>query len=282
MPDSRAHAQPDSRHSRTLRILTYNVHGCRGTDGRVDPARVAEVIARCGADIIALQELDVGRRRSGGIDQARAIAAHLNLTSHFHPALHLAEERYGDAILTALPSRVVRAGPLPSGGEPRGAIWVAVDIGGAELHVINTHFGLRRRERMAQAATILGPGWAGDPRCVDGLRVLLGDFNAVPRSGAYRLLARDLSDAQHMAGGRGRATFPSRLPLLRLDHIFVGDGIAAPETVVRADTLARVASDHLPLVATLRIELPASAARRLASSAAASAGAPAGMAARQA
>lgn len=241
---------------RLIRILTYNVHACRGTDGRRDPARIAEVIARCEPDIAALQEVDVGRARSDGIDQAQVIAAHLRMASYFHPALHLKDEQYGDAILTALPARLVRAAPLPSIGEPRGAIWVGVDIGGVELQVINTHLGLRRRERIAQAATLLGPGWLGSPECGDAPTILLGDFNAVPGSSPYRHLARHRRDVQIHAASRPRPTFPSRFPVLRLDHIFLGEGIEAVEAEVRSDVLTRTASDHLPLVASVAVPTP--------------------------
>jgi endonuclease/exonuclease/phosphatase family metal-dependent hydrolase len=242
-------------HTRRVRLLTYNVHSCRGRDGKVDPLRIAEVIAGCEADIIALQELDVGRMRTGGADQAKIIAAHLNVVSHFHPAFHLEDEQYGDAILTALPSRLVKAGPLPSIGEPRGAIWVSIDLGGVELQVINTHFGLRRRERASQAAALLGPGWLGSPRCRDAPCVLMGDFNAVPSSVVYRTLARGMRDVQMCEGERARPTFPSRFPLLRLDHIFTGDGVVPLEAEIRSDLRARVASDHLPLLATVEVEV---------------------------
>lgn len=246
--------RPPSRH---IRIMTYNVHSCRGTDGRIDPARIAEIVARGRPDIVALQEVDVGRARSGGFDQARLIAAHLNMEAHFHPALHLADEQYGDAILTALPSRLVRAAPLPSLGEPRGAIWVSVDIGGTLLQVINTHLGLRRRERMAQVAALLGPGWLGSAECRDNPTVLVGDFNAVPSSAPYRSLARHGRDVQLLAGARPKATFPSRFPLLRLDHIFVGAGIEPVAAEVPSDLMARTASDHLPLSATIAVPVPA-------------------------
>lgn len=231
--------------------MTYNIHSCRGSDGRADPGRIAEVIARCAPDIVALQEVDVARARSGGIDQATAIASLLRMDAHFHPALHLAEEKYGDAILTTLPSRLVKAGPLPSAGEPRGAIRVAVDLGGTDLHVVNTHLGLRRGERMRQAAILLGPGWLGSPQ--GGRTVLMGDLNAGPRSAAYRMLARTMADVQVEAGGKPAPTFPSRFPMLRLDHILVGDGIGVVSAEVPSDILIRGASDHLPLLATLDI-----------------------------
>jgi endonuclease/exonuclease/phosphatase family metal-dependent hydrolase len=220
----------------------------------VDPARIAEVIDHCKPDIAALQEVDVGRARTGGVDQARLVAAHLRMTSHFHPALHLEDEKYGDAILTALPSRVVRAGPLPSIGEARGAIWMSVDVGGVELQVINTHLGLWPRERMQQVTTLLGPGWFGSPACKAAPSILIGDFNAVPASAAYRTVARQARDVQLHGKARPKPTFPSRFPLLRLDHIFVGNGIIPIEAEVHSNFQARTASDHLPLLARIALE----------------------------
>lgn len=248
--------RPETHSSiRPVKVLTYNVHSCRGSDGRVDPARIAEVIARTNADIVALQELDVGRARSGGVDQAHLVATHLNMRSHFHPALHVEEEKYGDAILTSLPATVVRAAALPSIGEPRGALWLSIDLDGTQLQVINTHLGLRRRERLAQVGQLLGPGWLGSAECKDGPVVLLGDFNAVPSSLAYRRIAQGWRDAYAEAMPRPKATFPSRFPLLRLDHIFVGDDVQVLDAQVCSDVLIRSASDHLPLLATLGIPL---------------------------
>jgi endonuclease/exonuclease/phosphatase family metal-dependent hydrolase len=87
----------------------------------------------------------------------------------------------------------------------------------------------------------------------DARVILAGDLNAVSRSPSYRMLVRRLRDAQVDAGGRPAATFPSRLPLLRIDHIFIGEGIAARRTPVHDTPLARRASDHLPLCADLEI-----------------------------
>lgn len=236
-----------------LRILTYNVHSCIGSDRRSDPTRIAEVIADCRADIIALQELDVRRARTGGIDQAHAIAAHLNMTAHFHPALHVEEEQYGDAILTALPADLIKAGPLPSIGEPRGAIWVSVKVGGVELQVLNTHLGLSRRERLEQVACLLGPLWLGSPRC-QAPRVLVGDFNAVPRSAAYRLMASRMKDFYaDLVPRKPSPTFPARLPLLRIDHVFLENSIEVLNGGVYRAGLARTASDHLPLITDIRL-----------------------------
>jgi len=230
-----------------LRILTYNVHSCRGRGGRPDPLRIADVIASAEPDVIALQELDVGRMRTGGVDQAHAIAQHLRVLAHFHPALHVEEEKYGDAVLTALPSRVIKAGQLPSLGEPRGAIWVEILVGDMQLQMVNTHFGLRRRERMTQAATLAGDGWLGSPACSAHPAVLAGDFNAVPRSRAYGILAEGLS--RQVLTVPARATFPARFPVLRLDHIFTNRRAKIIRYEVIDTPLARSASDHLPLLA---------------------------------
>lgn len=243
---------------RLHRIVTYNVHRCRGGDGRLSPSRIAEVIASCRPDIVALQEVDVGRRRSGGVDQADQIARELGMQMHFHPAFHVLEERYGDAILTAHPSRIVRAENLPGlqhypGLEARGALWATVELEGRELQVVNAHIGLLAWERKIQVQALLGPRWVGNEACRDPV-ILLGDFNAVPRSRAYRRMAERLRDAQRVSRNIVRTTFPARLPVMRLDHIFVSPSIHVLRTEVLRTPLARIASDHLPLVMEFELE----------------------------
>jgi len=243
-----------------MRILTYNVHGCVGTDGRLSPARIAAAIAACRPDVVALQELDVRRARSGGIDQAQAIAQDLGMRHvHFHPALRVGEEEYGNAILTASPSRLVKAGTLPGVPrwpviESRGALWVSVQVGDAEVQVINTHLGLSRRERMDQVEALLGPEWLAHPDCREPV-VLLGDLNAAPRSPACLRLAgrlRDAQDALHIHHSP-RPTFPSWLPMRRIDHVFLGGAVEVLRVEAVRTPLARLASDHLPLLVELRI-----------------------------
>jgi endonuclease/exonuclease/phosphatase family metal-dependent hydrolase len=241
-----------------LRILTYNVHRCVGTDGRLDVGRVAAVIAAEAPDIVALQEVDVGRARTGKVDQAHEIARRLNMTSRFHAALRVEEELYGDAILTALPHTIVKAGPLPGYPpapmlEPRGALWLSIDLGhGRALQMLNTHLGLVPREQQLQAAALVGPEWLGGSLRRDPM-ILTGDFNAGPRSRIHDVLARDLRNAHDFSthGPRPVATFPSRLPVLRIDHIFVSHGVRILGLRAGMTALARTASDHLPLVADI-------------------------------
>jgi endonuclease/exonuclease/phosphatase family metal-dependent hydrolase len=245
-----------------LRLMTYNVHGCVGVDGKLDVARIAAVIARSRPDIVALQELDVGRARSGRVDQAHEIANRLGMRFHFNAAFGVEEEQYGDAVLTPLPHRLVKTGALPtiprSRLERRGALWVAVEATpGVELQVINTHLGLVPLEQQAQVGALLGLDWIGRSEWRPPA-VLLGDFNANSRYSAYKMLAGRLRDVQLGADGerlpaRRVRTFPSRLPVMRIDHMFLTGGIEVVGVHAPADPLARAASDHLPLVADLRL-----------------------------
>jgi endonuclease/exonuclease/phosphatase family metal-dependent hydrolase len=235
------------------RILTYNVHRCVGNDRKLDVARIADVLATLEPDIVALQELDVGRARTGRIDQAHEIAERLDMACHFHAALKVEEELYGDAILTAYPETLIQVGPLPGHPrigalEPRGALWVEVDIDGTKVQVINTHLGLVPREQQIQAAHLAGPSWVDHPRC-RGPRILLGDFNATGTSVVYRTLTAKLEPARRLSPKRSpTSTFPAQLPVLRIDHIFVSPEVTVTDVFAPFDPPWRVASDHLPLV----------------------------------
>ncbi len=238
------------------RILTYNVHRCIGMDGHLSPQRIANVIAPCRPDIVCLQELDVGRVRTRGVDQAHAIARELGMHMLFHAALQVMGEQYGNAVLTARPAELVKAGPLPGVRlrpfvEPRGALWASVEIGGSRLQVITAHLGLSGQERLTQVDALLGPEWLGHPDCRQPA-VLAGDFNAIPRSRAYRRLAATMGDAQSILDGhRPQSTFPSRWPLMRIDHVFVTGAVKVLRVESVRTPLARIASDHLPLLVDL-------------------------------
>jgi endonuclease/exonuclease/phosphatase family metal-dependent hydrolase len=234
--------------------MTWNVHRCVGVDRRLDVARVAAVIAQQKPDVVALQELDVCRPRTGVIDQAHAIAQRLDMHFHFNAAFTVEEERYGDALLTAAPHRVIKAGPLPGVPrvrmvEPRGALWLELDLDGRRLQVLNTHLGLVPHEQRAQAQALVGADWAGGRSRSDPPLIVLGDFNATPHARAYRTLAAQFIDARVQAPGPGPTpTFPSRLPMLAIDHVFLHGKVRATRVQTVSGPLARIASDHLPLV----------------------------------
>ena len=243
------------------RLMTYNVHRCVGVDRKLDVGRIAGVIAEHQPDIVCLQELDVGRARTGFVDQARSIADQLAMTYHFHAAIRIEAEQYGDAILTHLPERLVRSGPLPSvrgvpGLEPRGALWAAIEIDGVTLNVFNTHLGLVPREQRLQAAALVGEQWLGHPDCI-GPTLLTGDFNVTSITRPYQTLARRLADCQRSLGLKPSVkTFPSSFPAIRIDHCFTSPDIVVTAVKAPFSPLARMASDHLPLIVDFEIRRP--------------------------
>jgi endonuclease/exonuclease/phosphatase family metal-dependent hydrolase len=120
------------------------------------------------------------------------------------------------------------------------------------VQVINTHLGLVPAEQQAQAAALIGDWMAAD--AWEAPAILLGDFNAAPYSRTYRMLARALRDAQHGLPYVPVSTFPSKFPFMRIDHVF----LAGPWRVRKVETpfsgLARIASDHLPLLVELDLQ----------------------------
>ena len=240
-----------------LRVATYNVHGCRGMDAQRSEKRIAEVIAMLDVDVIGLQELDLNRRRSAGVDQAAVIADQLGWHRFFHPALRVADEQYGDAVLSRYPMKLRKAQELPSVTtrvcpESRAAIWMEIEIHGGVVQVINTHLGLGRRERFMQAQLLAGPEWLGSAATQEPL-VLMGDLNSLPSSPAFQILARQLRDVRTLVSPvPSLRTFPTRLPLLAVDHILVNERLRVNSARVVRNAATRIASDHFPLVADLR------------------------------
>jgi endonuclease/exonuclease/phosphatase family metal-dependent hydrolase len=244
--------------SKSLSVMTYNVHSSIGMDGQISPLRIAQVIEQCDPDVVALQELDSGLTRTSLVDQAHLIAHTLEMSYHFHASIQVEQGGYGNAILSRLPLRLVRAGPLPHEPvhpyfERRGAIWVEVDLAGSPVQILATHFGLNRRERLLQAQAITGAEWLGSADCQHPV-ILCGDFNALPGSPAYRRLTRRLNDAQRsLRWPLPRGTFPVQLPLMRIDHLFISPDLKVRRVTVPRTPQTRLASDHLPLVVTLEL-----------------------------
>ena len=245
---------------KTLRLMTYNVHGCVGLDGKTSLDRIARVIARQGVDVVALQELDVGRNRSGNIDQAENIARKLGMTFHFHPSISLAEGKYGNAILSRYPLKRIRMDALPRLKarrlfEPRGALWVEIDVNGIKVNVITSHLSLWPAERLLQAEALLGPDWTGSAACHAPV-VLCGDFNANPRSPVCKRIGGKLRDAQLIIEShKPKSTWLASHPFSRIDHFFVSPDVEVMSVTVPTTELDRIASDHLPLIVDLKVDL---------------------------
>lgn len=244
-----------------LRIMTYNIHSCIGIDGRIRPERVARVINYPDPDIVAVQEVDAHRPRSGRHDQAKVIADHLRMEHAFYAVFEEEMEKYGLAIFSRYPLDLVKTAHLtpayPRRREARGAMWVTfTSLPGVEkLHLINTHFGLGREERRQQVETLMGPEWIGaipDDEPV----VLCGDLNSRERSLVWQQLSEKMRDVQLEAPGhKVRATFPTLRAFLRIDHLFVSSHFSVERVEVPRTATSIVASDHFPLCAELSLHL---------------------------
>jgi endonuclease/exonuclease/phosphatase family metal-dependent hydrolase len=238
-----------------LRVATYNVHGCVGTDRVRSEKRIAEVIASLEVDIAGLQELDLNRARSGRADQAGVIAGELGWHRLFHPAFKNQDQVYGDAVISRFPLTLRRAAELPAKApwfcrESRGAIWVTVETQQGPCHVINTHLGLGRRERVAQAQQLAGHEWVGS--VPDEPLIVMGDFNCRAASSPVVLLSGAVRPGARPP--KPPAAFPSGRPLLGLDHILVSKHFRLPGLRAVSTPLTCAASDHLPVVAELSRE----------------------------
>ncbi len=237
-----------------LRIMTYNVHGCMGRDGKISPNRIAGIIARHNPDIIALQELST----TDEAHQAQVIAQKLAMTFHFHPSLSIKNGQRGNAILSKFPMRLVRNGSLPKLSrtpflEPRGALWVEIDRHGLKVQVFNTHLSLSPVEGFLQIKALSGPDWMGNPAC-QGPVVLCGDLNALTRSKICKHLDQTLKNTCFESNGRhSLKTLPSFCPLGLVDHIFVGPGFKTTHIEVPKTHLEKMSSDHLPLIVDVQV-----------------------------
>lgn len=235
-----------------VRVLTYNIHGFVGTDRVYDPERVARVIEASAASIVALQEVDFGRGPTREPAAVMRLAERLRMQCHFTSTRAAKNGSFGNAVLTRHAFELVAEGTLPQRrDEARAVQWLKVLGPGFQLHLMNTHLSVRPSERRAQVKALVGAEWAIQARS-DAPVVVCGDFNASPWSGVYRKLCQHLKDVQ-CGTSRPVATWPAALPFWRIDHMFVSGNVAVQASNVLQTALARVASDHLPLVAELAL-----------------------------
>lgn len=244
MRDASADIQPEEPSAAAgsspwpLTIATYNIHGAVGTDGKFAPGRVAEVLHEIGADIIALQEVPLGGVRTPNV--LAELQEATGFTAAEGPACDRPERRYGNAVLSRYPILSVRAIDLSFGSrEPRGALDADVNCHGHLLRVVATHLGLRPAERQDQIRRLLQTFDTEEMPVI-----LLGDINEWFMWGkALRALV------SHFQAVPAPRTFPSRRPLFALDRIWIRPRHRLVHVDAHATPLARVASDHLPLVA---------------------------------
>src|SRR6266576_830082 len=220
-------------------VLSYNIHECVGSDRRRNPARIAEVINRSGAQIIGLQEVHSDASGTEELHQMNYLAAATGLQAIPGPAVERKNGHYGNVLLTRYKILAVHNLNLSyPGREPRGAIDAELEIGGAIVRVIVTHLGLRAPERRFQVRKLLLA--LSEPRAATV--IILSDFNEwLPTGRSLRWIHTRLGKTALVR------TFPAAFPLFALDRIWVSPAAALVKVSRVRTPLTRVASDHLPL-----------------------------------
>jgi endonuclease/exonuclease/phosphatase family metal-dependent hydrolase len=241
-------AVAQTANSAELRIMTYNVHHCEGVDGKLDIERIAKIIKDQNCDLVALQEIDRNTSRSKHVDQLETLAELTGMKPFFGKAIAYGGGEYGVGVLSKLPIVAHKTWPLPTQGkrEQRVALELVVQPADSEAFIfVCTHLdhssGENDREKQtASLRKLFGNG----PRQA----ILAGDFNATAARPEMATLLEKWTDVD---AAKLTPTIPVSKPTLKIDYIFIQSD--SPWKVVSSQVLSEpVASDHLPLVTTLR------------------------------
>ena len=242
--------EPRTRSHLDLRIATYNIHRCRGMDRRTMPSRIADVLRDIVADVVALQEV-IGAGPAGA-GQAEEIGAALGMGWVMTAVRHLRRHLFGNVVLSRFP--IVDHGQYDLSWrtcEPRACQRADLDLDeGRRLHIYNVHLGTAVLERRYQAPRLAS--FVHDRR-VTGPKIILGDFNEWMRGLATRTLSSLFQSVDIHTHLRRRRTYPGLFPLLHLDHIYFEGKVEVRSVELPRTRKALIASDHLPLVANVRL-----------------------------
>jgi len=235
-----------------VRVVTYNIHRCRGMDRRTRPERIAAMLATIDPDVAALQEV-IGPGLTGA-GHAEELGAALGMGWVMAPARELRRHQFGNVILSRYPIREHAQHDLSwKTCEPRCGQRVAIDLAGlGTLQLFNVHLGTALLERRYQARRLAA--WVHDRR-VPSPKIVLGDFNEWSRGIAEDIMAERLNSVDLYPHLKRRRTYPGFFPVLHLDHIYFEGNIEVRRIELPRTRLAMVASDHLPLVADIRVRV---------------------------
>jgi len=236
----------------TVRLLSYNIHkGIGGRDRRYRLQRIIDVVAEQRPDVICLQEVDRGVRRSRFQDQVRVLAEAWGAVDHAFQLNHrVGSGGYGNLVLSKFPLSAAHSVNLRMGWrKSRAALVAVVDAPAGRIAIVNHHLGLAEHERHWQMETLLSaPAFIA---AAQGPTVLIGDFNDW-RDTLHRGALARAGFVQATTPVRSFRSFPAYMPAGALDKAFVRGVVVAAAHVVR-EKLARDASDHLPLVVDLAL-----------------------------
>jgi len=232
--------------ARPIKVASYNIRKCIGTDRVRRPDRILSVLAEIDADIVCLQEAD---RRVG----LRLSAIPFELIAQTTPYRAVPYEIrpggmgwHGNAILVRRDIEIVAHRPLDLPTlEPRGAVMTELAIGAQRLRVIGMHLDLSGLWRRKQARSII----AHVEQCAQAMpTVLMGDLNEWSLAGGC---LREFSS--HFGFAPTGPSFHARRPIARLDRIMTTPDLAVLDAGTHHSALAKRASDHLPIWATVGV-----------------------------
>lgn len=244
-------AGPAAQAKKTLRVMTYNIHVGIGMDKKLDLQRIADVINRERPDLVGLQEVDRGVRRTEGKDEIAELAAMTGMHFAFAPNLDYQGGKYGVAILSRWPIKdtMHRLFQNKREAERRGMLKVEVDAGGRRVSFVTTHLDYQFEDgRLFETEQLL--------KFLNGVKgplIVVADLNDIPDGSAYKLMRTLFDDAWITSRAKGDGlSYPADKPAKRIDHIFyrTGDGVRAKKAWV----VQTLASDHIPVVATIEIK----------------------------
>ena len=231
-----------------LNVMSYNIHVGVGMDKKQDLKRIADVIKLYRCDLVGLQEVDRGVRRTGRVDEIKELARLTGMDYAFAHNLDYQGGQYGVAVLSRFPILAIdhRRYANTRERERRGFIRVEVEVEGRRLNFVTTHLDYQFLDgRVFETEQLLKA-----LEDVRGPLIVAGDFNEEPGVGAYDLMLRaGFADGWTQTNTPG-LTYPADKPVKRIDYVFhrnLGDNVRANASV--PETLA---SDHRPVVVSLK------------------------------
>ena len=235
----------------TFRVMTYNIHHGEGLDQKVDLPRIAELIKHEKADIVALQEVDKGVKRTDGRDLPAEFAKLTGMTAVFSNNFHFQGGEYGNAILTRFPAltRTNLHYQMLYTNEQRGVLQLTLDVGGKQIYFMDTHIDFRPgdEERLKNVSELKQLVTAHHDLPI----IICGDFNSTPKSTTHKAMSEFLTDAWPKAGKGSGYSFPADKPNRRIDYAWISsDKVEA----VRAWVPVTEASDHRPVMFEFKLK----------------------------
>lgn len=233
-----------------LRVMTYNIHVGVGMDKKLDLQRIANVIKQEKPDVVGLQEVDRGVKRTEGKDEIAELAKMTEMHFAFAHNLDYQGGQYGVAILSRFPIGKVdhRKYENRRVAERRGMLRVELNISGRKINFVTTHLDYQYADsRLFETEQLLS--FLTD---VKGPLIVVGDFNDEPAGSSYKMMVGQFEDAWIRSRAKGEGlSYPADKAVKRIDYIFLhkASGLKAKRAWV-VDTLA---SDHLPVMAEIEL-----------------------------